>query len=68
MNGMIFDKYSLMVDRLYRKTINNNIQPYIPLYHGSPEMRFKPVFGLGQDKHDYGPGFYTTLDINLARE
>lgn len=38
------------------------------LYHGSPVESFKPTFGLGRDDHDYGRGFYTTADIDLARE
>jgi hypothetical protein len=40
----------------------------ITLYHGTPEKRVVPTFGLGDDKHDYGRGFYLTEDISLARE
>ena len=68
---MEFNKYDLTADKVYRMIEEENgkiIQPYIPLYHGSPEMSFTPIFGKGQSKHDYGPGLYTTLDINLARE
>jgi len=38
------------------------------LYHGSPERDFVPKFGLGNDEHDYGRGFYTTAVPELARE
>lgn len=38
------------------------------LYHGSPEESFVPTFGLGNDKHDYGRGFYLTEIPELARE
>ena len=40
----------------------------IILYHGSPNKDFKPTFGLGDDRHDYGKGFYLTEDIELAKE
>ena len=38
------------------------------LYHGSSERSFVPRFGLGNDEHDYGRGFYTTAVPELARE
>ena len=38
------------------------------LYHGSPEEFFVPRFGLGNDEHDYGRGFYTTADKELGKE
>lgn len=38
------------------------------LYHGSSERSFVPRFGLGNDEHDYGRGFYTTAVQELARE
>jgi len=40
----------------------------ITLYHGTPDQRIKPTFGLGEDKHDYGRGFYLTESIDLAQE
>lgn len=40
----------------------------IILYHGTPDEVVKPVYGGGQDKHDYGRGFYLTEDIELAKE
>lgn len=40
----------------------------IILYHGTLEKCFTPIFGKGEDRHDYGKGFYMTQDINLARE
>ena len=30
------------------------------LYHGSPNKEIRPTYGLGNDKHDYGKGFYLT--------
>lgn len=30
------------------------------LYHGSPKQEIVPTFGLGEEKHDYGKGFYLT--------
>lgn len=38
------------------------------LYHGSPNRIVDPSFGLGDDRHDYGKGFYLTQDLNLAKE
>lgn len=38
------------------------------LYHGSPNKIVVPKFGLGQERHDYGKGFYLTEDLNLAKE
>ena len=38
------------------------------LYHGSPNKIVTPVFGGGDDKHDYGRGFYLTENIDLAKE
>lgn len=38
------------------------------LYHGTADEVVKPTFGLGNDRHDYGRGFYLTEDPDLARE
>lgn len=40
----------------------------IILFHGTPEKKVIPAFGLGNDKHDYGKGFYLTENIELAKE
>ena len=40
----------------------------IILYHGTPDKEVVPTFGLGDDKHDYGRGFYLSEDIELAKE
>lgn len=40
----------------------------IILYHGTPDNVVTPVFGCGDDKHDYGRGFYLTENIELAKE
>lgn len=38
------------------------------LYHGSPHIVEKPVFGKGKSYNDYGRGFYCTEHIELAKE
>jgi len=38
------------------------------LYHGSGSEVVVPTFGLGDDHHDYGRGFYLTDEGSLARE
>lgn len=38
------------------------------MYHGSPNEVFVPTYGFGDDKHDYGRGFYLTENISLAKE
>lgn len=40
----------------------------ITLFHGSPNKVVAPQYGLGNDRHDYGRGFYLTEDIGLAKE
>lgn len=40
----------------------------IILYHGTSDEIVKPVFGLGDEKHDYGKGFYLTENAELAKE
>ncbi len=40
----------------------------IILYHGSPNKTIVPTFGLGNEKHDYGKGFYLTDRIDFAKE
>ena len=38
------------------------------LYHGSPDKTVTPTFVLGEERHDYGKGFYLTADLELAKE
>jgi len=40
----------------------------IILYHGSQNEKITPQFGLGNEKHDYGKGFYLTESLDLAKE
>lgn len=40
----------------------------IILFHGSPNKIVCPEYGLGEEKHDYGKGFYLTENIELAKE
>lgn len=38
------------------------------IWHGSPEIVEKPVYGLGKKNNDYGLGFYCTEIEELAKE
>ncbi|MCM1222822.1 MAG: DUF3990 domain-containing protein [Anaeroplasma bactoclasticum] len=40
----------------------------IILFHGTPNEIVSPVFGCGDEKHDYGKGFYLTESAELAKE
>ena len=40
----------------------------ITLYHGTPDKIVVPRYGGGDDKHDYGKGFYLTESVELAKE
>lgn len=40
----------------------------IILYHGTSDKIVTPRFGGGDDKHDYGRGFYLTENLDLAKE
>ena len=40
----------------------------IVLFHGSPNKELAPEYGRGEDRHDYGKGFYLTENIELAKE
>ena len=38
------------------------------LFHGSPNIIPKPIFGFGNPKNDYGLGFYCSETLELAKE
>ena len=38
------------------------------LFHGTPDKIVVPTYGKGEEKHDYGQGFYLTESIDLAKE
>mgnify|MGYP003303523346 CR=1 FL=1 len=38
------------------------------LYHGSPNIIEKPIYGFGNKQNDYGLGFYCTTSKTLAKE
>lgn len=40
----------------------------IILYHGTSDKNVVPQYGLGEEKHDYGKGFYLTENVELAKE
>lgn len=58
-----FQRDALVYDRIWIVAMANCI-----LHHGTPQRSVLPTFGLGNDKHDYGRGFYLTEDIELAKE
>jgi hypothetical protein len=40
----------------------------ITIFHGSPNVIEEPTLGKGKPHNDYGLGFYTTKNIELAKE
>lgn len=38
------------------------------LYHGSEKIIEHPIFGAGKPYNDYGPGFYCTVSLDMAKE
>ena len=38
------------------------------VYHGSPRLVSVPLYGEGKVHNDYGPGFYCTQDLEMAKE
>lgn len=38
------------------------------LFHGTSDKTVIPEYGKGQDRHDYGRGFYLTESVDLAKE
>ncbi|VEU60754.1 Uncharacterised protein [Mycoplasmopsis bovigenitalium] len=38
------------------------------LFHGTPEKIVVPTYGKGEERHDYGKGFYLTESKELAKE
>lgn len=40
----------------------------ITLFHGTPDKIVVPTYGKGEEKHDYGQGFYLTENLDLAKE
>lgn len=70
-----FDNAILSVNGIVRAKSGNLPVRYINdrhnklvVYHGSPNAVVSPVYGYGEDKHDYGRGFYTTQHKELAKE
>lgn len=62
-NGRLKSKRGVTPTRYTAKTDKK-----VRLYHGSKFIVNKPEFGKGEDKHDYGRGFYTTGIKRLANE
>ena len=38
------------------------------LYRGNTAREVTPSYGFGDDRHDYGRGFYLTEDVQLAQK
>lgn len=38
------------------------------LFHGTPNKIVVPTYDKGEEKHDYGKGFYLTESLDLAKE
>lgn len=68
MNFTLDDFYAHDCYRNILKEHGIKTECLIPLYHGSPNKICNPQYGFGEDKHDYGRGFYTTLEYELACE
>lgn len=70
--GLRIDKlgrfHKVSITHNTNKGPEENKQNVITLYHGSVNRKIKIIYGLGEDKHDYGRGFYLTPDVELARE
>lgn len=68
----VIKKQNLITDIDKYIYVLNNLSVYKPdsveVYHGSYEKIVEPLFGFGKDYNDYGKGFYTTLDIEKAKE
>ena len=45
-----------------------DIMNTLTIFHGSPKIREKPVYGKGKRNNDYGQGFYCTQELELAKE
>ena len=64
LKGISIENLTLTVDnKLYFRKESN-----LTLYHGSPNKKINIEFGKGDNKHDYGKGFYLTPDVELAKE
>ena len=48
--------------------MDNAMDKLITVYHGSTQIVEVPAFGLGRKNNDFGPGFYCTESIGLAKE
>ena len=56
------------VETILPQKYNVDMKNEIILYHGSNKVIKVPTVGGGKKHNDYGPGFYCTLDIELAKE
>lgn len=71
---MLFDFCGKLIGSIYclEKQVHEGrekmMDEKIILYHGSPNKVVVPAFGLGEERHDYGKGFYLTEEIVLAKE
>lgn len=76
MGNCSVELYKMLTRYLYRDIIKKSDSMEIggdgverkTLYHGSVDIIEKPEFGKGKKHNDYGPGFYCTENIELAKE
>lgn len=64
----IADYLNVDIDSLYFDEEGVHLKKKAILYHGSPNKKFVPKFKGGEDKHDYGNGFYLSAESLLAKE
>ena len=55
-------------NRIYIQNLKQQDNQKMIMYHGQPNKTVISVYGSGEDKHDYGRGFYTTPYKELACE
>ena len=65
MTNLLLQQYN--INNSVELLIKGGIMSKIDLYHGSPNILEKPLFGHGKTWNDYGPGFYCTEQKELAK-
>lgn len=65
-NLYLFSQYDVIQ---HRESVDAaNLNKNITLYHGNKDKNMIPAYGRGKTDNDYGQGFYTTPDLELAKE
>lgn len=58
----------IIEDGRMRSDVDIRTKPQITLFHGSPVVVERPIYGFGADKNDFGRGFYCTEIEQPAKE